>query len=237
VAPTAIETYRQHIMEWSERLRFHLLQLKANGGSNAGDDAVTTQRLINEVVQALGQMQQQVMGEVHSLNQRYQAEIHNAPFWRRAFLQRKQNSEEAAYREITLLIEQVLLAAANIRETISIFATQVSIQPLPDQQGNTSAADAEPQPVVSEIPSSDAPIEIRIPPGEESPAFSEGFILQQELRRVADQWKWRLDTTRTLLESRDLSPERTAYIRGIQTTAWNVLQDIAALLEDESLTS
>jgi hypothetical protein len=233
VAPTAIDVYRQSITMWSERLRFHLLQLKAKSGANTGaEDAASTQQLISEVVQALEQIQREVWAEVNSLHQRYQHEIDEAPFWRRAFLQRKQTSEEANYREVTQLIEQVLLAAANIRDTMSLAGTNV--QPT-SQSDIDEVSEPELEPVTK--PSPDYTPADLSPTDLADAAPADLPILQQELRRVADQWKWRLDTTRGLLETPNLSPERIAYIRGIQTTAWNVLQDIAALLDDESLTS
>lgn len=234
MAPTAIDAYRQKITAWSERLRFHLLQFKATSGFNTSE-STTTQQVIAEVVQALGQMQSEVMAEVQALNQRYQQDIDEAPFWRRAFLQRKQVAEEAAYREITLLIEQVLLAAANIRQTISVVPASTPAQ--------TASAPVEPPTAEAESEvdtAPDAQPEIRAEAethSQDASTFPDSLILQQELRRIADQWKWRLDSTRTMLESGNLSPERIAYIRGIQTTAWNILQDITALLDDDSLTS
>ncbi len=226
MAPTSIDAYRQRITTWSERLRFHLLQLKAKSGANTtADDSATTQQLIGEVVQALEHIQRDIWTEVDTLNRHYQREINDAPFWRRAILHRKQTTDEAAYREVTQLIEQVLLAASNIRDTMTLASTPMPVKSQPDEQTS-------PEPV--------ADIEAKPAPQTSEPDFDSPMmqqkILQQELRRVADQWKWRLDTTHKLLESPTLSPERIAYIRGIQTTAWNVLQDIAALLDDDSLT-
>ncbi len=267
MAAVTIEVYRQRIAEWSERLRTHLLQLHGASATNEHGLA-TTGALVAEVVRELEQMQRSVMVEIDLLNQRYQHEISTASFWRRPFLQRKQASEEAPYREVILLIERVLLAAGSITETVSTLSAFTAPQttaadslPVSEEQTTVEALEAaaadeatsesetvsDSEPRAEDMPPDDDNNDTEqampgLPPDEQllhepplhEPSLHEPAVLEQRLRELALHWKWRLDTARDLLDSSDLSLERIAYIRGIQTTAWNILQDLSELLDDDS---
>ncbi len=231
MASEAIEAFRQQIAVWSEQLRLHLLQLQVSAASSpeAALNPAETRALVAGVVRQLEQMQRQVMVEIDLLNQRYQHEISAAPFWRRPLLQRRQTAEASSYREVILLIERVLLAASSITESVSTLSSVEAASPA------ETPLPSEPEPEPTPETGTQLQGVLDDFQDDESEPIHELSLLEDRLRELALHWKWRLDTTRTLLESPELSPERIAYIRGIQTTAWNILQDLSELLDDDSI--